>query len=137
MKEKNLSIELLKFMAVIIVMNGHMDVLYGKYDFLATGGAIGDALFFFVSGFTIFLGRFGLFDNWYKRRIKRVYPSVIAWAAVLSFVNTKQLSVYQIVNGGYWFVSCIMLYYCVLWFVRKFAEHKPLSNCSVKPVIAI
>ena len=104
-----------------------MDVLYGKYSALATGGAIGDALFFFVSGFTIFLGRFGRFDNWYKRRIKRIYPSVIAWAAVLSFANLKQLSVCQIVSGGgYWFISCIMLYYVVLWFVRKFAEHKPL-----------
>ncbi|MCR5361751.1 MAG: acyltransferase [Bacteroidales bacterium] len=127
MKEKNLSIELLKFMAVIIVMNGHMDVLYGKWDFLATGGAIGDALFFFVSGYTIFLGSFGRFDNWYKRRIKRVYPSVIAWAAVLSFWNFKQLTVVQLVNGGgYWFISCIMLYYVVLWVVRRFAEHKPL-----------
>ena len=127
MKEKNLSIELLKFVAVIIVMNGHMDVLYGKYDFMATGGAIGDALFFFVSGFTIFLGRFGRFDNWYKRRIKRVYPSVIVWAAVLSLFDIKQLTVNQIViGGGYWFISCIMLYYVVLYFVRKFAEHKPL-----------
>lgn len=72
MSKKNLSLELLKFVAVIIVLNSHMDPIYGKYGFLSTGGAIGDALFFFVSGFTIFLGRFGRFDNWYKRRIKRI-----------------------------------------------------------------
>ena len=127
MKEKNLSIELLKFMAVIIVMNGHMDVLYGKYSALATGGAIGDALFFFVSGFTIFLGRSGRFDNWYKRRIKRIYPSLIAWIAFLSFADLKQLSLCQIINGGgYWFISCIMLYYVVLYYVRKYAGDKPM-----------
>lgn len=128
MKEKNLSIELLKFFAVLIVLNSHMDVLYGNYSFLATGGAFGDALFFFVSGFTIFLGRFGRFDNWYKRRIKRIYPSLIAWALVLSFLGIRHVAVYQIITGGrYWFISCIMLYYVVLWFVRRFAEHKPLA----------
>lgn len=126
-------------MAVIIVMNGHMDALYGKYSYLATGGSIGDALFFFVSGFTIFLGRFGRFDNWYKRRIKRVYPSVIAWATVLSFSAFEQLTMAQIVcGGGYWFISCIMLYYVVLWFVRCYAEHKPLIPfllCCVSIVV--
>lgn len=33
MKEKNLSIELLKFFAVMLVFNSHMDALYGKYSF--------------------------------------------------------------------------------------------------------
>lgn len=127
MKERNLSIELLKFLAVLIVLNSHMDPIYGKFGYLSTGGAIGDALFFFVSGFTIFLGRFGRFDNWYKRRIKRIYPSLIVWTAVISFVGVKQISVSKaVIGGGYWFVSCIMLYYVVLWFVRRFAEHKPL-----------
>ena len=50
MNKKNLSIELLKFIAVILVVNSHMDSLYGKYSALATGGAIGDTLFFFASG---------------------------------------------------------------------------------------
>ena len=56
-----------------------MELLYGKYNALATGGAIGDVLFFFCSGFTLFLGKMGRFDNWYKRRINRIYPTVFAW----------------------------------------------------------
>ena len=127
MKEKNLSIELLKFLAVIVVLNSHMDAIYGRYAFLATGGAIGDALFFFVSGFTLFLGRLGRFDNWYKRRIRRIYPTVFTWGALMSFMDIKQLTVKQIIlNGGGWFVSCIMIYYVVLYFVKKYSEHKPL-----------
>lgn len=125
-REKNLSIELLKFIAVIAVLNSHFDPIYGKYSFLATGGAIGDVLFFFVSGFTIFLGRFGRFDNWFKRRIKRIYPSLIAWTAVLSFTGIERITVSQLFcGGGYWFISCIMLYYIVLYFVRKYASDKP------------
>ena len=127
MKEKNLSLELVKFFAVILVANHWMAPLYIKYKVLSTGGAIGDVLFFFASGFTLFLGRFGRFDNWYKRRIKRIYPSVIAFAGILTLMSVKQTTVNQIVSGGgLWFVKCIMIYYVVLYFIRRFAEHKPL-----------
>lgn len=56
MRQRDKSIDLLKFIAVIAITNSHMDILYGKYISLATGGAIGDVLFFFASGFTLFLG---------------------------------------------------------------------------------
>lgn len=127
MKERNLSLELVKLLAVITVANHWMEPLYVKWGALATGGAIGDVLFFFVSGYTLFLGRFGRFDNWYKRRVKRIYPSLLSNAIILSFLDIEQLTLKQIVlGGGYWFLSCIMLYYFLLYFVRKFAENKPL-----------
>lgn len=56
MRQRDISIDILKFLAVLAIANSHMGVLYGKYSVLATGGAIGVALFFFASGFTIFLG---------------------------------------------------------------------------------
>ena len=46
-KTRNHTIDILKFLAAILITNSHMDVLYpGKFSVLATGGAIGDALFF-------------------------------------------------------------------------------------------
>ena len=132
MKEKNLSLEFVKFFAVIAVANHWMAPLYGEYSFLATGGAIGDVLFFFASGFTLFLGRFGRFDNWYKRRIKRIYPSIIAVAILLGFVGLQQMSICEVVKGGgHWFIKCIMLYYVILFFVRKYAEHKPFISFAL------
>lgn len=77
MKQRNIGIDILKCFAAIVITNSHMDILYPKFGALATGGAIGDALFFFCSGFTLFLGRMGRFDNWYKRRINRIYPTVL------------------------------------------------------------
>lgn len=56
MKARNISIDILKCIAVLVITNSHMELLYGKYSALATGGAIGDALFFFASGFTLFMG---------------------------------------------------------------------------------
>ena len=138
MKEKNLSLEFLKFLAVLFVANSHMGVLYVKYSALATGGAIGDCLFFFASGFTLFLGRFGRFDNWYKRRIKRIYPSIIVWAFIISFLGIGQWPVYMIVVGGwFWFIRCIMLYYAVLYFIRKWLYNKPVIAFAIVGAIVL
>ena len=125
-KERNLSIELLKFIAVIVVINSHCDIMYGKYSFLATGGAIGDCLFFFASGFTIFLGRAGRFDNWYKRRIQRIYPSLIALSLILPILGSAPMDVIKLISGGgAWFVSCIMLYYIPLYLIKTLFEKSP------------
>ena len=124
-KERDFSIDILKFMAAVLITNSHMDLLYGKYSILATGGAIGDVLFFFCSGFTLFNGRKVRFDNWYKRRINRVYPSIFAWAILSSFVfGISNDMKYTIMHGGGWFVSCIMIYYVILFFIQRFMLNK-------------
>lgn len=125
MKERDISVDILKFIAALLITNSHMGLLYGKYSVLATGGSIGDVLFFFVSGFTLIKGKMGRFDNWYKRRINRIYPTVFAWAIISTFIFEYQNDMkYTILNGGGWFVSCIMIYYAILWFIRKMAENK-------------
>lgn len=124
MKERNIGIDILKFFAALLITNSHMELLYGKYSVFATGGAIGDVLFFFSSGFTLFLGRMGRFDNWYKRRINRIYPTVFAWAILSAFFfNQHQSMDYTIIHGGGWFVTCIMIYYVVLYFIQRFLLH--------------
>ena len=124
MKERNIGIDILKFFAALLITNSHMELLYGKYSEFATGGAIGDVLFFFCSGFTLFLGRMGRFDNWYKRRINRIYPTVFAWAILSAFFfNQHQSMDYTIIHGGGWFVTCIMIYYVVLYFIQRFLLH--------------
>lgn len=122
MRQRDLSIDILKFFAVLLITNSHMEPMYGKYSILATGGAIGDVLFFFCSGFTLFLGQERRFDNYYKRRINRIYPTVFMWALMAAvFFEQHDDMEYTILYGGGWFVSCIMIYYVVLHFIRKFA----------------
>lgn len=116
---RNVGIDWLKALAVFLVMNSHMQICYPKYGFLATGGAIGDALFFFASGFTLFLGRQMRFDNWYKRRINRIYPSIIATAIIAWAVWGNSDSIGDILLGkGYWFIGCILVYYILLYPVK-------------------
>lgn len=123
--ERNKAIDLLKFFAVLLIVNSHFDEQYVCCKELATGGAIGDALFFFCSGYTLFLGRLGRFDAWYKRRVRRIYPSVIALAFITALVFWHEIPflLAMFYNAG-WFVGCIMIYYALLYVVRQFVMDK-------------
>ena len=116
------AIDLLKFLAVVFVVNSHMDICYpDAYKSLATGGSLGDALFFFCSGYTLFLGKNLEFLCWYKRRLARILPSVIV--CVLGYSCIYGEGWYTAV-GGYWFVRCIFLYYVVIYFVRRYLSER-------------
>ena len=122
------AIDILKFFAVFLVMNSHMGICYLKFQFLSTGGAIGDALFFFASGFTLFLGRDVRFDQWYKRRINRIYPSIIAAAIVAYIVWHFEENIGDILMGKrYWFIGCIMIYYLFLYPLKKIKKDKIIN----------
>lgn len=55
-RERDFAIDIVKFLAVLMIINSHADVMYPHMKILATGGAIGDCLFLFCSGFTLFWG---------------------------------------------------------------------------------
>lgn len=128
MKERIIGIDVLKFMAVLLITNSHMDLLYGKYGFLGTGGTIGDVLFFFCSGYTLAMKPVGSlceFPNWYKRRINRIYPTVFAAAIISSlFYGIHQDINHIILYGGGWFISCIMLYYIAFYFIELYFKDR-------------
>lgn len=114
-------------LAILFITNSHFAPLYGPYESLATGGTIGVALFFFCSGFTLFMkpmGGVGNFPNWYKRRILRIYPSVIAFAIVagIFFDHRWRIDLHRY-DGG-WFVNCIMVYYLVFFFLGVYFRTK-------------
>ena len=124
-KKRDISIDIVKFIAVFLIINSHADIMYAKYSQLATRGAIGDALFLFCSGYTLFWSGTKRFDNWYKRRINRIYPSVfscLSVAIMLGYQSINQLNIIQILGGE--FVIAIMCYYILLYCVQKYSmEH--------------
>lgn len=122
---RNVSIDILKLIAVFLVMNSHMGICYPKYGFLSTGGAIGDALFFFASGFTLFLGRDMRFDNWYKRRLNRILPSLIATGIVAWAIWGNTDTIGDVFLGKrYWFIGCILIYYLFLYPIKTYLNEK-------------
>lgn len=108
-----------------MVVNSHLEGMYvAPFKFLSTGGIIGDALFFFCSGYKLSLGRTDRFDNWYKRRLVRIYPSVLVWDVLAALLFSLPLTVGTLFDGwwfcGYWFVKCIMVHYVALYFVMRY-----------------
>lgn len=116
------AIDILKFIAVFFITWSHFDAPLGKYGALATGGAFGDTLFFFMSGYTLLLSsKDSGFFNWYKRRINRIYPTVFAWALVVSILfGTGNDMKGILLHGGGFFVSCIMLFYLLFYPIKRY-----------------
>lgn len=120
MKQRIISVDILKCVAAVLITWSHLEPCLGDYAYLATGGAIGNALFFFCSGFTLFVGRRGKFFDWYKRRIARIYPTVFTWTLLSSAITGCGMCMKDIIlSGGGWFVSCIMLFYIPCYFITK------------------
>lgn len=95
------------------------------YQYFLRGGAIGDASFFFISGFTLFLGNTPRFDNWYKRRVNRIFPTVFAWAILSCAIFGSDKNILEVIwKGGRWFVSCILLYYVAMYPIKRYAKNK-------------
>ena len=121
MKNRDYSIDILKFLAVFLIINSHMDALYVKYSILATGGAIGDVLFLFASGYTLLLSKRNLrFDNWYKRRINRIYPSVLVCVVMGALLRNENSLTLSALWGGE-FIVAIMTYYILIYWIKKYA----------------
>lgn len=117
--KRDVSIDILKFFAVFLIINSHADICYPKYSMLATGGAIGDCLFLFASGYTLFWKQPTRFDNWYKRRINRIYPSVIMCTLVGALLSMNP-NIHILTLGGGEFVIFIMAYYVLLYIIQKY-----------------
>ncbi|MDO4184908.1 MAG: acyltransferase family protein [Bacteroidales bacterium] len=121
--KRDISVDIVKFIAVFLIINSHADIMYPHLSVLATGGAIGDCLFLFVSGFTLFLGEMKPFPSFYKRRINRIFPSVIASVLFIHLITlSPNIPVVEFLGGG--FIEAIMIYYILLWLIRKFVPSK-------------
>lgn len=135
-RDRDFAIDIVKFLAVLLIINSHADAMYPHLKILATGGAIGDCLFLFCSGFTLFWGGQKSFDNYYKRRISRIFPSVVASIAFLHIICGNGMIGVKEFGGGN-FVMAIMVYYVLLWLIRKYAIDKLGWMLAITAVVSL
>lgn len=139
MKESRNSTNFLRVLAIVLVVNSHMDLLYpAKVAFLATGGMMGNALFFMLSGWGLLLSMQEHpreFGEWYWRRITRIYPSVWITVIILTFplgIYEGTITLDNILDQmrkfffpPFWFLEALMIYYVVIFFIiRKFSYRR-------------
>ena len=82
---------LLRTIAIFLVTNSHLDHLYPLPQ-LGTGGSLGNAIFFMMSGYGLALsnrehGR--SFPEWYWRRFARIYPSLFLVVLCLGYLPER------------------------------------------------
>lgn len=120
-KKKFLFIDVIKFIGVLLVLNSHMDAIY-PISALATGGAIGNGLFFFASGFLSTNVKLP-FGKWYAKRLIRLLPitSIMALIRILILGRFQISTVFidVIFPTYYWFVAAILLFDIPLYFLVR------------------
>ena len=119
------SLDFLKFVAALMITNSHFQPLYEDVSpSLATFGVHGNALFFFVSGFLLMKGfekkKSPGFLNWYKGRMRRLWPAVFIWVVVSALVWKQTLTIGNLLLfDGYWFLQAIAVAYVIYYFLAR------------------
>lgn len=138
--KQRLDTNLLRFIAVLAVVNSHLDFLYPQgYQFLATGGAIGNSLFFFSSGFGLWFSikylNQSAFMKWFGKRCLRIYPPylIVLPLLVCILLYTGDMNLNRVINIGefvffphqaYWFLQAMILFYILIYIIFSLSEYK-------------
>ena len=133
MPEQRNRTNFLRVLAIALVVNSHMDSLYPRQLApLATGGMIGNSLFFLLSAWGLLLSireRPREFREWYSRRIGRIYPSVWVTVILLTFplgLHNGSIRLGNILDEmsrfffpPFWFLQALMIYYVGIFFIIR------------------
>ncbi len=105
------TITLLKFFAAFLITWSHLDKCFpADQAILATGGTLGNGLFFFISGFGLFLSTRNLKSfSWFQTKISKLllptFVFVLAKAIFNGYFNLR------VDLNHTWFVWAILLFY--------------------------
>lgn len=121
MMQKKQFINLLRVLAAVCITNSHFAGVWPISE-IASGGMLGDVLFFAISGYCLFRSdyRFSDFGGWYAKRINRIYTTVIIITLLTCFSNGFPATVVEgvkifIYPTQYHFVASIMVLYIVYY----------------------
>ena len=121
-------LDFLRVLAILLVLNSHLDRLY-PISALASGGAAGNGLFFIISGYCLSL-RPNFFHHM-ARRIVRLYPGLLISVCIQVLFGMKSIGSlsdfvhYCIWPTAFWFVGAIILFDALIWLLDKlqFTNH--------------
>ena len=136
-------IDILKCLACILIFFYHCNtILPGEWKALTLFGQdLGNCLFFMISGFALCpsIQKSSLrdFPAWYLKRLKRIAPILILsyaasyFSGFYSLQNPAQVFAVFVFPTLYWFISAILLFYILLFFLGKTLPDHVLLAVSV------
>ena len=94
---------------------------------MATGGSLGNTLFFAISGFCLSDPQDSALQ-WFKKRLLRIYPSVIIITFIMFVLCSDDVKgiidvfLFFIYPTQFWFVSAMLLFYLIFFFLVKYGK---------------
>jgi len=141
---------LLKFLAIFLIINSHMSHYYPIASF-GSGGSLGNAIFFMLSAYGLlfsFRKKNKTFNDYYIHRVKRLYSPI--WVALtfmilpISFYfgefETKELLTWVgfYFYPPFWFIQILLFYYFVGFFLMyKYSDQRFFKFLFVSLIIYI
>ena len=124
----------LRFIAILLITNSHLDKLY-PVAAMATGGQLGNSLFFMLSGFGLAASYRNKGDAvwpWLKKRLTRIYPSVFLVAITAAAISGAAIE-WDVVDylrhllwpTDYWFVAAIVFFYLPFYSLIRLRQKSP------------
>lgn len=126
----------LRALACVLITNSHQEEIY-PIRILASGGLLGDVIFFAISGYCLYSMKQQSFGKWYVKRLRRVYPPVWLTAGIFLLggiygaVGIGRVLELMIYPTHYHFVASILVLYVVFYFVMRFINRYPGQQTRV------
>ena len=128
MKEKKQFINLLRVLAAVCITNSHFANVW-PVSGIASGGMLGDVLFFAISGYCLYHSDFKFrdFGKWYIKRIRKIYVTVVLIGLITclftGFPDTVRAWIHMLVYPTqYHFVASIMVLYIIYYIWMHFLK---------------
>jgi len=142
MNKHRIDTDLLRFIAIVLITNSHLDLLFPIKE-MGVGGSIGNSIFFMLSGYGLWISynnnKLNMI-NWYARRVMRIYPTLIIVTILFPVLYNQMWQKwsfddyfgYMVWPNNYWFISAMMVFYVFVYLILK-SEKK--SNYFVAAII--
>lgn len=132
----------LRALACVLITNSHQEDIY-PIRILASGGLLGDVIFFAISGYCLYSMKQQSFGKWYGKRLRRVYFPV--WLTAGTFliggiygaIGIGRVLELMIYPTHYHFVASILVMYILFYFVMKFVNRNPQQRVRCLGYVAI
>lgn len=120
----------LRTVACLLITNSHQEDIY-PIRILASGGLLGDVIYFAISGYLLYTLAEQRFGTWYFKRLKRIYPAVWLTAGTLILGNIygdippKRVLELMFYPTHYHFVASILVMYVFFFaFLKLMGRYK-------------
>lgn len=125
-KKKLFSVDILKAIAVLLIINHCIHDSYVQYKVLSTGGTTGCSIFFFISGYTLAYSPMRSFREWFQKRIGRLFTPVLVFSFFWLLLTQQYYNPW-----GFWFLKLIAIYYIAFYFIRTYVLR------YIRPLMAV